>query len=585
MVIFMFNIRWVFINLDRKRQAIWILAILLDLIACVMFLINPMLTARLVDEVIVAQNPKPLIPILMLMLVATVIHILIRFVKMFLFHYVAQSFAVNVRQKLFENLIGQESNFFNRNRSGDIMNRLSNDIDWCRMFLDNMCYIFIESVFTFLFGMGYLFFVEWRMALALLLLTPIMFLVSAIYSRKIRPMFIFSREELSKLNTITQENIAGNRVVKAFVREQFEEEKFSRGNEAYRQSNLAINLTWAKHFPLIEMVAEMVTVVCIFLGGYFIMQGSITAGELATFTGLTFTVVNPMRNMGTLVNDFQRFFTSSDKVIEFYYARPLIANRPDAKRHPNPQGRVEFKNVNLFLGRTKIIDDVCFTLEPGKTLAIMGPVGSGKSVLMSLLTRFYDVSSGQVLVDGCDVRQWNLQELRNCIGSATQEVFLFSDTVENNIAFGASDSTKEQVQQAAVWAAAHDFVSDLEEGYQTVIGERGVGLSGGQRQRLALARALATKPKILILDDTTSALDMETEKYIQKQLNELPFTCAKIIIGQRISSVQNADEILVLEKGRITQRGTHQELLKDKKGYYWETYALQNSIDCESEVQ
>ncbi len=580
----MFNIQWVWKNIDRKHQAIWVLALVLDLVACVVFLVNPALTARLVDEVIIAQNPQPLIPILMIMLVVTVLHVLIRFFKSFLFGYVGRHFGAELRKKLFKNLLAQESSFFNRNRTGDILNRLSNDVDWCRAFIESIFFHMFESVVLFVVTIIYFFTLNWQLSLALLLLTPVMFLVSWLYSKKIRPMFIYAREQLSKLNTVAQENIAGNRVVKAFVREAFEMEKFAKGNEDYRQSNLAINLTWAKHFPLIEIVAEMVTVLCIFLGGFFIMQGSLTPGELATFTGLTFALIGPMRSLGTVMNDMQRFFASSDKVIDFYYARPLIADREDAVAHPDIRGEVEFKNVSLLLGRTKILDDISFRLEPGKTLAIMGSVGSGKTTLVNLLARLYDVSSGEILVDGCNVRKWKLQELRHAIGTATQDVFLFSDTVENNIAFGGGELSEQQVKDFATRAAADDFVQKLDEGYQTIVGERGVGLSGGQRQRLALARALAVEPKILVLDDTTSALDMETEKYIQSQLATLPFACSKIIIGQRISSVQNADEIIVLQKGRITERGTHQQLLANK-GYYYETYALQNNLEAESEVQ
>ena len=300
-----------------------------------------------------------------------------------------------------------------------------------------------------------------------------------------------------------------------------------------------------------------------FLGGLFIIWGEITPGELTIFTSLAWALANPMRNLGNLINDMQRFAASANKIIEVYYSRPLIVDRQDAEDHPQPKGKIEFRDVSFSFGSVKVLDHVSFTVEPGQTLAVMGPTGSGKTTLINLLSRFYDVDGGQVLVDDCDVHFWKLQQLRHAVGTATQEVFLFSDTVEGNIVFG---------NQAA------EFVVKMPESYDTIVGERGVGLSGGQKQRLALARAMAVEPAVLVLDDTTSALDMETEKYIQQQLRELPYACTKIIIAQRISSVKDADQIIVLQNGEIAERGTHEELLKNK-GYYWETYALQNGIE------
>ena len=244
------------------------------------------------------------------------------------------------------------------------------------------------------------------------------------------------------------------------------------------------------------------------------------------------------------------------------------------------KGAIAFKNVTFHFDRQEVLHDISFAVKPGQTLAIMGPTGSGKTTIINLLARCYDVSSGSVEVDGCDVKNWKLQQLRRHLGVATQDVFLFSDTVDGNIAFGNQALTEAQVHEYARIADADEFISKLSEGYDTLIGERGVGLSGGQKQRIALARALAMEPRILIMDDTTSALDSETERYIQEQLRHLPFPCTKIIIGQRISAVKDADQILILQEGKITERGTHEELLKNH-GYYWETYALQNDLPVE----
>ena len=318
----------------------------------------------------------------------------------------------------------------------------------------------------------------------------------------------------------------------------------------------------------------------VFLGGVFIIRGEITPGELAIFTGLSWAVSNPMRELGTLINDLQRFSTSAAKVIELFYSQPEIVDSEDAVSHDKVHGGIEFRNVSFSIEGKPILEDVSFSVEAGKTVAIMGPTGSGKTSMIQLLARFYDVTEGQVLVDGCDVRNWKLQELRGGIGTATQDVFLFSDTVEGNIAFGNQDLTLEEVKDFARRADAAEFIDHLPEEYDTIIGERGVGLSGGQRQRIALARAMAVRPGILVMDDTTSAVDSETEQYIQEQLRNLPFDCTKVIIAQRISSMRDADLILVVENGTVSERGTHEELLK-QKGYYWQTYCLQYGIPME----
>ena len=322
----------------------------------------------------------------------------------------------------------------------------------------------------------------------------------------------------------------------------------------------------------------------VFVGGLFIITGELASpGQLAIFTGLSWAVSNPMRELGNLINDLQRFSTSAAKVMELQYAKPDITDAPDAVDHETLQGAIEFDGVSFSIDGKPILRDVSFSVRPGPTLAVMGPTGSGKTMLINLLARFYDVNEGAVRVDGCDVRQWKLHQLRGGIGTATQDVFLFSDTVEGNIAFGDQELSLDEVRDFARRADAAEFVEKLPEGYDTIIGERGVGLSGGQRQRIALARAMAVRPGILVMDDTTSAVDSETEQYIQQQLRELPFPCTKFIIAQRISSMRDADLILVVQDGRITERGTHRELLA-KRGYYWQTYCLQYGVPMEEAV-
>ena len=577
------QIRWLWENMDPKYRRRHVIALTICVVSCVMLLVNPALSRRLIDDVIVAQNPEPLLGILAVMLAVKLGREGSRYLMVIFMETDSQNLVFNLRRRLFEKMQYSDMRFFDTHRTGDLMTRMSADLDWCRHFTSYINYRIIDAVCTFLFSVVYLAFVNWKMTLMLIVITPLLMLISKMFSKRVRPRFVFMREKLSEMNTAAQENIAGNRVVKAFAREEYEKERFEEKNQAFMDSNLRINKTWLTFFPMIELLVNAIQLVTVFVGGLFIIRGELTPGELAIFTGLSWAVSNPMRELGNLVNDLQRFSTSAAKVMELHFGRPEITDAPDAQEHERMQGGIEFRGVTFRLDGKTILSDVSFAVQPGQTVAVMGPTGSGKTTLINLLARFYDVTEGAVLVDGCDVRQWKLAQLRGGIGTATQDVFLFSDTVEGNIAFGDQDLTLDEVKDFARRADAAEFVERLPEGYDTIIGERGVGLSGGQRQRIALARALAVKPGILIMDDTTSAVDSETEMYIQDQLRHLPFECTKFIIAQRISSMRDADLILVVQDGKITEQGTHEELLKNR-GFYWETWRLQYGVDGEEAV-
>ena len=577
------QIKWLWSIMDKSYHKWHILALCISAVTSVMLLINPSLTAVLVDEVIVGGNTEPLIRILMMMLIFKVLREGARYFMVITLERTSQNTVYNLRTRLFTKLQHQDMRFFDRNRTGDLMTRMSADVDWCRHFLSYLDYVAMDSVVMFLSTSIYFFFVNWKLALILVCVTPLLMIITKVYSGKVRPLFVDMRDKLSDMNTAAQENIAGNRVVKAFAREEHEKAAFDQRSGAFRDANLDINKLWLSFYPAIEVLANAMTLITVFIGGLFMIQGNLSAGGLSIFTSLSWALSNPMRNLGNLLNDWQRFSTCATKVMQLDLSRPAIVDGDNTVPHDRVQGRVEFRNVSFAYDGQNVLSDVSFTAEPGQTIAIMGPTGSGKTTVIQLLARFYDVQKGEILVDGCNVRQWKLQELRHGIGTAIQDVFLFSDTVEGNVAFGNQELTLEEVRDFARRADADGFIEKLPEGYDTIIGERGVGLSGGQRQRIALARALAMRPGILIMDDTTSAVDMETEQYIQRQLRELPYDCTKIIIAQRISSVKDADQILILKDGEVTERGTHAELLR-QKGYYYQTYCLQNGIDVDEEV-
>ncbi len=571
------QIKWLWDNMDPKFHRQHIAALVISVLTSLMLVVNPALTQRLIDDVIVAQNPEPLMGLLLTMLAVKLGREGLRYLMVIFLEKDSQNVVYNLRTRLFEKLQYNDLSFFDSHRAGDLMTRMSADLDWCRHFLSYIDYRIVDSVCTFLFAGVYLLTVSWKLTLILIAITPVLLVVTKFFSKNVRPRFAAMRERLSEMNAAAQENIAGNRVVKAFAREEYEKERFEQKNRAFMESHLHINKLWLSFYPVIELLVNAIQLVTVFLGGLFIIWGELTPGQLAIFTGLSWAVSNPMRDLGNLINDLQRFSTSAAKVMELQYGKPVIVDRPDAADHPRMDGAIEFRDVSYRVDGKPVLDHVSFEVKPGQTVAVMGPTGGGKTTLIHLLARFYDVSDGAVLVDGCDVRKWKLQQLRGGIGTATQDVFLFSDTVEGNIAFGNQGLDMDGVRDFATRAAAAEFIDHLPEGYDTIIGERGVGLSGGQRQRIALARAMAVRPSILVMDDTTSAVDSETEQYIQNELRRLPFACTKFIIAQRISSMRDADLILVLQNGKITERGTHRELLA-QRGYYWQTYCLQYGL-------
>ncbi len=579
----MFQLKWIWENLKGYRGR-YIFALCMTIIGQIMHLTNPIFGQQIVDTFIYSENAaenlennsRLLIMLCLGMIVFTIVRTSIQFSSNMLYEVCSQGMLAKIRDYLFANVQKQDMSFYGRNRTGDIMTRLSGDLDMVRHTVSWIIKTLLESIVLFTTTTVYFFILDPIMALCLLALTPLIFIITGIFRKDVGPKYVDLRERLSQLNTSAQENIAGNRVVRAFAREDYEIEKFQEKNKDYAEANKKAALTWLKYFPYIETTAQGLTVVQLIAGGIFVITGRLTMGEYVAFSGLIWTLSNPMRNVGTLINDLQRFMASASKIIEVYYSRPIIVDRADAKKMPERlRGDIEFKNVSFSYDETEVLKNVSFKVNAGETVAIMGETGSGKTTLVNLIPRLYDPKKGEVLVDGVNVRFIKLETLRKNIGMAMQDVLLWSDTIEGNIAFGDSDMPDEDIKRFAAAADADGFIIEQNDGYDTIIGERGVGLSGGQKQRISLARALAIRPSILILDDTTSAVDLETEKTIQENLAGLDFKCTKVIIAQRISSAKDADKIIILKDGRISEIGTHEELLKNENGYYSEIYRLQ----------
>ncbi|MGN0609503.1 MAG: ABC transporter ATP-binding protein [Oscillospiraceae bacterium] len=587
----MFQLKWIWENLKGYRGR-YIFALCLTVTAQIMYIINPIFSQKIVDTFIYSENALQnisehknlLITLCLCMIGFTLIRTSLQFTSNMLYEKCSQGMLSKIRSFLFMNVQRQDMAFYDRNSTGDLMTRLSGDLDMVRHTVAWIIKTFVECIVLYLTTSIYFFCLDPLMALCLIALTPLIFIISWVFKKKVGPKYVDLRERMSQLNSQAQENIAGNRVVRAFAREDHEIERFQEKNKEYSRANKEAAMTWLDFFPYIETIAQALTVVQLIAGGIFVINGRLTMGEYVAFGGLIWTLSNPMRNVGTLINDFQHFLASANKIIEVYYSRPLITDRADAVSMPDRfKGEIEFRNVTFaYSDGTKVLDDVSFKINPGETVVIMGETGSGKTTLVDLIPRCYDVQKGEVLVDGVNVRHMKLHELRKNIGVAMQDVLLWSDTIEGNISFFDSDMPMEDVKHFAALADADEFITKLPEGYDTIVGERGVGLSGGQKQRISLARALAMRPSILILDDTTSAVDMETEQVIQHNLRDLDFSCTKLIIAQRTSSAKNADRIMIIKDGKISEFGTHEELLKNKDGYYSEIYRLQNGGEKEA---
>lgn len=544
-----------------------VLGLAMTTIISMLSIANPYISGVIVDEVIGGGQYDRLLPLVGCLLGVTVVMGILRFFYQVVFETASQGLLYDMRDKVYRKLLEEDFSFYNKKRTGDLMSRQTGDMDAIRHFVAYVIYVVYQSVLMFVFALLMIFTVNVKLALAMILVLPFTAICTYFQSKEVHPAFQRNRDCFSSLNAFVQENVSGNRVVKAFAKEDFEISKFNKENDKFRDAQLLASKVWMKYVPIFEVLSYALTIILILYGGYMVIRGEITLGELVTVNGYLWMLNNPLRQAGWLVNDISNFVTSVEKIYATYSEEPSVKTPASGVVKKHLKGGVEFQNVSYRADDEDIVMDINFKVKPGQTVGIIGSTGSGKSTIMNLLCRFYDTTSGDVLVDGINVRDMDLYNLRDNIGMAMQDVFLFSDTIEGNIAYGRPDCSFEEVKKAAIMADANHFIQGLPDGYDTIVGERGVGLSGGQKQRISLARALLKDPAILILDDTTSAVDMETESYIQTQLKKIEKDCTIFIIAYRISSIKDADLILVMDNGRIIEQGTHEELLA-AGGYY-----------------
>ncbi|PTM57623.1 ABC transporter ATP-binding protein [Desmospora activa] len=481
-----------------------------------------------------------------------------------------------LRNALYQKLERLPFRFYDNAKTGDLMSRLTADVEAFRFFLSFGFAQFINFILMVTFGLGIMLWLSPSLAIVTLLALPFLSVVVYRFDQKVHPAFKSIRRSFADLTTKVQENISGMNTVKAMAREDFEIDKFHRRNQQYKQTNIETGNIWGTYMPLMELIGSICVVVLLAYGGWMVIEGNLLLGELVAFFSLVWYIIGPLMFLGFIINTFSQSKAAGERLLEVLDEPEDIQNEAGAVTQDRLRGHVTFRNVSHRYPGTEewALQGIDLDAPPGKVIGLIGSTGAGKTSLTQLISRFYEATSGELLIDGRPIKEYDLHSLRKNIGVVFQESFLFSSTIRDNIAYGNPNISMEEIQQAARRAQAHDFIMGFPEQYDTMLGERGLGLSGGQKQRLAIARALVINPSILILDDATSAVDMETEHKIQAAFREVMKGRTTFIIAHRISSVKQADEILVLDQGRVVERGTHDELLQNE-GLYRRIFDIQ----------
>ncbi|MGM0844423.1 MAG: ABC transporter ATP-binding protein [Bacillota bacterium] len=538
--------------------------------------VYPIILQRTIDDVIL-QREFGLVPYLAF---GFIFIMAIKGVTTYIHQYNGDMFGITsvyrLRNELYEKLQYLPFRYYDNAKTGDLMSRLTADVEAFRFFLSFGIAELIRFFLLVTLSFGVMFY--YSPSLTFVTLATLPFLAVSVYKfdKAVHPAFRGIRKSFGRLNTNVQENISGINTVKSLSREDFQINKFNSSNGDYKDKYLLTSAVWAKYFPLMEFLGNVSVVLLLSYGGFLVMDGSLSPGELVAFYSLLWYIIWPIMNLGFTINQFSQSKASGERLLEILEADEEIVDKENAVTVDRMKGEVEFKDVTLKYTEDdeEALDGISFRAEPGKVIGLIGGTGSGKTSITNLITRFYEPSEGEVLIDGRPVQDYAIKSLRKNIGFVLQESFLFSSTIRTNISYGRPDATIDEVIDAAKRAQAHDFIEELEDGYETKLGERGLGLSGGQKQRIAIARAICTDPSILILDDASSAVDMETEFKIQRGFKEVMADRTTFIIAHRISSLKHADEILVLENGKIVERGVHDFLLKNN-GPYQRIYDIQ----------
>jgi len=552
------------------------LALLALLVNRVLVMAVPEITQRIIDTAI-ADERRGLLAILALSIVGvTILRGVFQFAQEYTLQYAAQRAIYDIRNAMYDHLQRLPFSFYDKSQTGQLISRTTGDIDSLRRFYSFGMFNFISSIFIFVAVLVICLIKNWQLALIALSIMPILVLTGTIFGKKVRPRFTELRQQFAEVNTAIQENITGAQVVRTFAQEEHEIGKFKKQIDRLLQMNLKLARMWAYFFPLNDFISTFGIILILWFGGWQIMRGQLSLGEFVAFNMYLMMLMMPVRMLGFIINMSQEAIASGQRIFEILDTESEVEELSDAKTLPPIEGNIRFEDVSFGYetGDGLVLKNFTLEVEPGESVALLGATGSGKSTIINLVPRFYDPTSGRITVDGIDIRNATLESLRGQISLVLQETYLFAASVKDNIAYGNTDASMEQVTEAAKAANIHDFITSLPKGYDTEVGERGVTLSGGQKQRIAIARALLMDPRILILDDSTSSVDTETEHLIQNALATLMKNRSTFVIAQRLSTVKRADKIVILEDGEVAEQGTHDELLR-KDGIYAEIYETQ----------
>lgn len=558
----------------KKYWYVYTLAILCLIISSVLNLIAPQFTEKIIDDVITGGNLSILNRLLYIVLGLGIAKCVFQYLKELFFDFVSITIASDIRKSLFTHIQSLSVNFFDKTNTGEIMSRVKDDVNTIWDALNFISWLLIQIVVHTTIVIYCMVHLNARLTLIPLMVMPIAAFIAIHMEKKLDTIYENISEENAVLTTVAQENIAGVRTVKAFAKERYEIKKFLSHNKNYYDLNMKQAKVLIKYDPFFTFFSKALPLSIVILGGIEVSKGTMTLGALIAFVEYSNEIVWPMENIGWLINSLSSALAANKKLNKIYKEASLIQESEHPVVLPEVKGHITFDHVDFSLEDKAILKDINFDLEPGKTIGIMGATGTGKTSIINLLQRFYDVTGGEIRIDDTNIKELSVKQLRGNISTVMQDVFLFSDTINENIKLGQKYQIDDNdVSSAASLAMADAFIERMDDQYETIIGERGIGLSGGQKQRISIARALVKKTPILILDDSTSALDMETEYQIQQSLKQLEGV-TKLIIAHRISAVRNADEILILNEGEIQERGTHDTLMQ-QHGYYYDTFVAQ----------